>query len=44
MAQVRILKEAAKRRGLALATYVREAAILTAETNPELRRELEPAR
>lgn len=38
VAQGRLLKEAAKRRGLKLATWVREAAVLTAETNPDLTR------
>ena len=37
-AQGRQLKAAAKRRGLKLATWVREAAILTAEHNPDLQR------
>jgi len=37
-AEYRLLKKAAERRRLQLATWVREAAILTAETNPDLAR------
>jgi len=35
---MRLVRAAAKRRGLKVNTWIREAVILMAETNPELRR------